>query len=175
MARLPNATVAWQLNLPTPGSANVAALVGTPMTLKINEWLARPSGNDEDYFELYNPNNQPVALGGLSLTDFGDPEPHLIPDLSFIGSGPDGFVRFVADNNPGAGADHVDFRLNADGEQIGLFAANGTQIDVVSFGSQQNGVSEGRFPDGADTIERFPGTPTPGASNLRAITEIVIS
>jgi len=37
--------------------------------LRINEWLANPSGNDEDFFELYNPNAQPVSLGGLYLTD----------------------------------------------------------------------------------------------------------
>lgn len=175
IGRVPNATGQWRLNLPTPGSVNVPAVLGTPMTLKINEWLARPSGNDEDFFEIYNPNNQPVHLGGLGLSDVGDPDQRRIPNLSFIGTGPDGFVRFVADNNASAGADHVNFRLNADGEVIGLFAVNGVQIDAISFGAQQSGVSEGRFPDGAPTIERFPGTGTPGRSNLRPIMDIVIS
>jgi hypothetical protein len=175
LGRFPNPSSGWQLNLPTPGGPNISAPLGTPLTLKINEWLARPSGNDEDYLELYNPHNLPVPLGGLSLSDTATPGQYLIPNLSFIGTGPDGFVRFVADSNPGAGADHVNFRLNADGETIVLYAGNGTQIDAVSFGSQDSGVSEGRFPDGSANLARFPGTGTPGASNLRPITDIVIS
>jgi hypothetical protein len=176
IGRIPNAIGTWSLNLATPGSGNVPASLGDPMSLRINEWLASPPGNDDDFFELYNPSAQPVSLGGLFLTDaLGDRTMHRIANLSFIGSGQDGFVRFVADNNTGAGADHVNFALRAAGEAIGLFTAVGTQIDAVTFGAQQNGVSEGRFPDGATNIEAFPGTPTPGRSNLRAITEIVIS
>ena len=37
-------------------------------------------------------------------------------------------------------------------------------IDAVSFGSQTNDVSQGRYPDGTPTIEFF-GTPTPGGPN----------
>jgi hypothetical protein len=175
VGRFPNPNGGWQLNLPTPGGPNILAPLGTPNTLKINEWLARPSGNDEDYFEFYNPNNLPVHLGGLSLSDTATPGQYLIPNLSFIGTGADGFVRFVADSNPGAGADHVNFRLSADGETIGLYAPNGIQIDAVSFDSQDAGVSEGRFPDGSANLARFPGTGTPGASNVRPINDIVIS
>jgi hypothetical protein len=69
----------------------------------------------------------------------------------------------------------VNFALRAAGEAIGLFTATGIQIDAITFGAQLNGISEGRFPDGAANIEAFPGTPTPGRSNLRAITEVVVS
>ncbi len=174
IGRQPNGSGMFVLNLPTPGSINISATLGTPMTLKINEWLANPSGNDDDFFELYNPNNQPVDLGGLYLTDtLANKQQYRIPNLSFVGFGLDGFVRFVADNRPGQGADHVNFGLNKDGETIGLFAANGTQIDVVTFLGQQSGVSEGRFPDGSSNIARFPGTVTPASGNIRPITDIV--
>jgi hypothetical protein len=176
VGRVPNGVGTWGLNLATPGTGNVPAVLGDPTPLRINEWLANPSGNDEDFFELYNPNAQPVSLGGLFLTDtLGNRTMYRIPNLSFVSFGPDGFVRFIADDNAGAGADHVNFGLRAGGEAIGLFAGNGTQIDAVTFGAQQTGVSQGRFPDGSANIEPFPGTPTPGASNLRAITDIVIS
>src|SRR5207247_106223 len=51
IGRQPNGLGAFSLNLPTPGSINVPATLGTPMTLKVNEWLANPSGNDDDFFE----------------------------------------------------------------------------------------------------------------------------
>ncbi|HMJ66743.1 MAG TPA: lamin tail domain-containing protein, partial [Candidatus Binatia bacterium] len=176
IGRQPNGFGTFVLNLATPGAINVPATLGPPMTLKVNEWLANPSGNDQDFFELYNPNNQPVDLGGLYLTDaLANKTQYRIPNLSFVGFGLDGFVRFVADNSPGQGADHVNFRLNNDGEAIGLFTANGIQIDAVTFLSQQSGISEGRFPDGSASIARFPGTMSPGASNIRPITDIVIS
>jgi hypothetical protein len=63
----------------------VPASLGDPTSLRINEWLASPPGNDDDFFELYNPNAQPVSLGGLYLTDaLGDRTMHRIANLSFI-------------------------------------------------------------------------------------------
>jgi hypothetical protein len=155
---------------------NLAANLGRATTLKINEWLANPSGNDNDYFELYNSEPQPVELSGLYLTDtLTKWNMHSIPPLSFLGVGEQGFARLVADGNAGQGANHVNFGLAAGGEAIGLFTSNGQGIDAVSFGPQRNGVSEGRFPDGSATITQFPGTPTPGESNMRRLKDIVIN
>src|SRR5262249_42925926 len=57
------------------------------------------------------------------------------------------------------------FQLNKAGEAIGLFAADGTPIDAVTFLAQTNDVSEGRWPDGA--VNRyFMPTPTPHAANV---------
>jgi hypothetical protein len=50
------------------GSVNLAVTLGPEGTLKINEWMAKPATGD-DWFELYNPELLPVALGGLFLTD----------------------------------------------------------------------------------------------------------
>jgi hypothetical protein len=167
IGRVPNGAGDWALNLPTPAGANLGATLGNPASLRINEWLANPSGNDNDFFELFNPDAQPVALGGLYVTDdLLEPSKHRIANLSFIGSGEDGFVRFIADNDPEQGADHVNFGLSQFGESIGLFSAALAQIDARTFLEQENGVSEGRFPDGSTNIVRFPGTATPGRSNL---------
>jgi hypothetical protein len=59
----------------------------------------------------------------------------------------------------------VNFNLNKGGEAIGLFAADGTQIDAVTFGAQTSDVSEGRCPDGTASIVFLP-TPTPRAANI---------
>src|SRR5207245_1372795 len=46
----------------------------------------------------------------------------------------------------------------------GLFAADGSQVDAITFGPQTSDVSEGRCPDGTDNIVSMP-SPTPRAPN----------
>ena len=66
-----------------------------------------------DWFELFNPSAQPVDLSGLYLTD--DLNNRLkfppLPARSYIAAGLDGFIKFIADNDTTAGADHVPFAL----------------------------------------------------------------
>ena len=175
LGRIPNATGAWALCLPTLASANVAAGLGNPMALKINEWMADPASGS-DWFELYNPGNQPVSMGGYYLTqDLNNRTKYLIPPYSFIASGGKGFALFQADNKPSSGADHVNFRLAKEGSPLGLFAPNGTLVDGVTFGAQATGVSEGRLPDGNSTIVRFPTSSTPGNANYLPLTTVAIN
>jgi hypothetical protein len=90
---------------------------------------------------------------------------HIIP--------PQGYLLVWADNeinqNLSAGvprADlHVNFALSLGGEAIGLFAADGTQIDRVTFSQQTNDVSEGRFPDGDPSRYFMPTTVSPRTAN----------
>ncbi|HWQ92928.1 MAG TPA: lamin tail domain-containing protein, partial [Clostridia bacterium] len=84
---------------------------------------------------------------------------------------------FWADDLAKTDADHLDFKISADGETLRLYAANRTTIlEQVTFGSQSVGISQGRAPNGSDTIVFFGvGMDTPGASNFREITSIVIS
>jgi hypothetical protein len=163
----------WALALPTREDSNVAAGLGNASLLRINEWMANPTGGD-DWFELYNPNPQPVALDGLALTDnpsIRDKTP--FPPLSFIPAA--GFVEMKADGNPGAGANHVDFGLNGGGGFIGLYRAIGTQVDGISYGLQMADVSQGRFMDGAANLIGFADTPSPGAPNYLPLDDLVIN
>jgi hypothetical protein len=59
----------------------------------------------------------------------------------------------------------VEFALSKGGEALGLFAADGTAIDAITFGPQTTDVTEGRFPDGAANVYVMP-TPTPRAANI---------
>jgi hypothetical protein len=136
---VPSGSGAWALNLPTPGDANLAAGLGSIGSLKINEWMADPI-TGSDWFELCNIAASPVSLSGLYFTDdLTKKTLSPVPPLSFIGIGADAFMKFVADSNPNAGADHVQFSLGKSGESIGLFSPVGTQIDAISFGAQQTG------------------------------------
>ncbi len=181
IGRAPSGTTNWTLVLPSAGAANTPVTLGNAGTLKVNEWMAAPASGD-DWFEIYNPDPQPVALGGLWLSDklgpaVNDRIQSQIQALSFIGVASNAFQRFWADNpNTDKGADHVNFKLNGDnGEAVGISAVNGTLINGYAFGPQALGVSEGRLPDGGTSIVRFPGTDSPGESNYLPLTNVVIN
>ncbi|MHC4146552.1 MAG: lamin tail domain-containing protein, partial [Planctomycetota bacterium] len=153
----------WRLTVPTPGLANIAQPLGDPAMLKINEWLTNGEVLfEDDFIELFNPHNSPVDLSSLYLTDnpVTQPGKHQLGPLSFIAG--EGFVVFSADGRDKPG--HVDFRLSADGEMIGLFDAELNEIDKVIYGPQTTDVSQGRAPDGTESFEFF-ALPTPGIAN----------
>ncbi|HVY68895.1 MAG TPA: lamin tail domain-containing protein [Verrucomicrobiae bacterium] len=173
VGRVPDGTGAWQLTTSTPGAANVAATTGSPGVVKINEWMADPSSG-EDWFELYNPSAQPVALGSLYLTDTASkPTLSPIPPLSFIA--PSGFIEFSADEKTNQGALHANFKLSNKGESIWFLAANGATLDVITFGAQAKDVSQGRLPDGGNNVTSFTTTPSPGAANYLPISNVLIN
>ncbi len=176
VGRVPSGSSNWVLNIPSQGSVNIVAPLGNRAQLKINEWMAAPSSGS-DWFELYNPSAQPVELSGLYLTD--DLNNRLkyspLPARSFIAAGLDGFVKFIADNDLAAGADHVPFALSKSGDDVGLSDAFGTLIDAYRFGPQVTGVSQGRLPDGTTNVVSFFETPTPEESNYLPIPNVVIN
>lgn len=165
----------WRLCSPTPKAANVAVPLGSNLNVKINEWMANPASGD-DWFELYNPGDKPVSIEGLFLTDtLTIKDMFQIAPLSFIGSGLQAYAKYSADGNVQNGPDHVSFSLKAGGEAIGLFDATGKAIDTVTFGSQVQGVSQGRLLDGSANITTFPGTASPARANYKDYPAIVVN
>jgi len=167
VGRTPNGSGGFALCVASRGAANTAAALGGIASIKFNEWLANPTVAPS-WFELYNTNNLPVALGGNYLTDqLSNKSKNLIPPLSFIGgTGAARWRQLIADNAAGATPGHVNFSLNPLGESLGLFSGTGTQIETVTFGAQSTGVSQGRYPDGTSAIVSL--TPTPGTANVLA-------
>lgn len=175
IGRVPNGTGNWTLALPSPAAANTPAGLGSVSALRLNEWMADPASG-ADWFEIYNTASEPVALGGLFLTDnLADKTQSPLAPLSFIGSGGNAFLQFIADNNASAGNDHVNFALKKSGEAIGLFSPVNVQLDAVSFGPQVTGVSQGRFPDGAGTVAAFATTASPGEANYLPLASAVVN
>ncbi|HXG49248.1 MAG TPA: lamin tail domain-containing protein, partial [Methylomirabilota bacterium] len=177
IGRLPDGSGAWALTLPRAGTNNVAAPLGPASGLRVNEWMADPDSGD-DWFEIYNTGDLPVALGGLFLSDDpGERDKFPIAPLSFIGSGANAYQVFIADD-PATyrGPDHVNFGLSRNGDRILITAADAaTQIDAVVFGSQRNGVSEGRLPDGGTNRVFFSLTASRGEANHLPLTNVVIN
>ncbi len=152
----------WGLAVPTFGAANQSTPTGDPHQLSINEWYTDGSG--PDFVELYNPSTLPVDLGGLYLTDdpITQPTLHEIAPLYFVEAG--GLCVFIADKDLEAGLDHVDFKLSYEHGQIGLFDAEQVQIDLVTYGWQQEDKSQGRYPNGDPLYHTF-DTPSPNVDN----------
>jgi hypothetical protein len=137
----------------------------------INEIMARNAsgaqdemGEFEDWIEVYNGASVPKDLTGMYLTDDpGDTRKWTIPALVLP---PGGYALFWADAEPAEGARHTNFRLDADGDWIGLFAsdaASNIPLDFKRFGPQLENVSLGRSSEGELYWTRF-GNPSPGAA-----------
>lgn len=164
LGRVVDGTGNWQANVPTPGTANAAQVLGSAQALRVNEWMADPAYGD-DWFELYNPGTAVVALAGLYLSDSSaDLQTTSIPPLSFIAAG--GFTRFLADGKA-SGGNSANFKLSSAGDSIFLTDTDGvTVLDSVNFAAQAIDVSQGRLPDGAGTVIAFTGqTASPGYRN----------
>ncbi len=183
--QLPNKSIgrtaplyAWNLGTPSPNAANLADCdIGSPIGLRINEWLTT---NDitvaHDFIELYNPTSKIVSVAGLYLTDDilnfaalkaqGDKHVQALPPLSFIAA--NGFVHLWTDSSP-EGGDHLNFKLDAFHNGLGLADATGKILDCVVTYPNSSDLSIGRSPDGAENYAIF-SIPTPGYSNTTPLT-----
>ncbi len=147
-----------------------------PIVAYINEWMAANSGTllntnnnnrYDDWFELYNPGSAPVSLDGYFLTDnLNNKTQFAIPSGFSIPA--NGYLLVWADNNPAANTNrsalHANFRLDQAGEALGLFGADGTQIDAVTFENQFIDRSQGRVPNGTGP-QYYMLAATPAAPN----------
>ena len=143
--------------------------------LVINEFMASnntvirdPQGQYDDWIEIYNYGADAIDTGGMYLTDnLSDTTKWRIPAhnaaSTTIQAG--GYLLIWADSDTADDGLHANFRLDADGEEIGLFDRDGvTRIDSIVFPKQTTDVSYGRFPDANDNL-RFFATATPAAQN----------
>ena len=129
---------------------------GADVPVVINELLASngnnlqdPQGQYDDWIELYNDSTNAVVLSGMYLTDdLNEPTKWQFPTPTVIGA--EGYLLIWADNDTSDPGLHANFKLSADGEEIGLFDNTGNNlIDAVTFPEQSTDVSYGRYPDAA--------------------------
>ena len=142
----------------------------TPSPLRnvvINEILPHSENPAVPQFiELYNHSTNSVNLSGCILTDDPTTNKFVIPSGTTIG--PAGFISFTQSQ--------FGFTLNGAGETLYFIKPDNSRIlDAVQFGAQANGVSYGRWPDGANDFYAFT-TNTPGTNNSTiVIGDIVIN
>ena len=132
----------------------------------INEFLANSAPPDSDFVELYNRGSEAVNLGGAVLTDdplvakYRFPRETVIPSRGFL---------LLTESSLG-------FALRSSGEAVYFLAGDGSQVvDALRFAGQSEGVSSGRFPDGAPEIRELAAR-TSGSGNAGwLIRDIVIN
>jgi hypothetical protein len=162
-----------EITVPKPPPGTV---VLEPGVLKVNEFVATGSqnvnefGSAEDWFEIYNPNDQDLLLeaGKWFVTDGGpsNPKKYELPEVTIPALG---FLVIWCDNqNTVQEQIHTNFALSASGEHLLIHYDDGVQafdVDDYAYPPQTvPAVSTGRFPDGADNWIVFQ-VPTPGAPN----------
>ena len=112
-----------------------------------------------DWVEIFNASSFDVDLTGFTITDELEQ-----PDKARLGSlvvPAGGHLVLLADG--GDGGIHLPFKLDADGDDLGLYAPDGAPLDQLTFGGQIADVTAGRAPDGGAL--GFLPEPTPGDSN----------
>jgi regulation of enolase protein 1 (concanavalin A-like superfamily) len=133
----------------------------------INEILAHTENPAvPDFIELYNHSALTNNLSGCILTDDAAVSKFVIPSGTLIGPG--GFVSFERAQ--------LGFGLRAEGETVYLLKPDRSRVlDAVQFEAQADGVSYGRWPDGASAFYALAAR-TPGAANSPiSISDIVIN
>jgi hypothetical protein len=143
----------------------------------INEFMATNQdayedefGEYADWIELFNLEQFDVNTSGFYVTDnlaepFRWQIPDGFPEKTTLPAG--GYIVLFADKDTLQGPLHLDIKLGAEGEEIGLSVINNNifhWLDTVSYGTQTTDVSLGRFPDGAPNWEMMTEF-TPGATN----------
>ena len=150
----------------SPGQADIFTPGGL-RNVVINEILPHSENPAVPQFiELYNHGTNSVDVSGCILTDDPTTNKFVIPGGTVLGPG--GFVSFM---QPQFG-----FVLNGAGETLYLVQSNQSRVlDAVQFGGQADGVSYGRWPDGANDFYAFT-TNSPGTNNSSfRIGDIVIN
>ena len=163
-----NNPLAWRASDSIGGSpGGMDTVPSDPLrNVVINEILAHTDFPEVDYIELYNHSTQPLNIGGCILTDDFATNKFVIAQGTTIPA--HGFVYYTETN--------MNFSLNAAGETIYFKNAAQTRVlDVLTFDAQENGVSLGRYPDGAEQFYRLTAK-TPGGTNSNVrINEVVIN
>ena len=122
----------------------------------INELLAHSENSAVlQFVELYNHSSQTNDLSGCILTDDPSTNKFVIPAATLIG--PAGFVSFSQTQ--------LGFTLDGSGEKLYFIKPDGSRVlDAVQFEAQADGMSWGRWPDGA--ADFYPmAARTPGTNN----------
>ena len=141
----------------------------TDKQLYINEIMAKNTvgledefGETDDWIEIYHSGTMFDNMKGYYLTDdLDNPYKYALPTSTV---GPESFKLFWADDEDDQGIFHLNFKLSKEGETIGLFDADGSLIDSMTYSDAVDDKSYGRVADGESQWVWFQD-PTPYRSN----------
>ena len=165
IGRYPNATGPLTELPPTHGTTNTFLEAQGNGDLVINEFMssnsgsiADPSGEFDDWVEIYNNSNTSINLSGYSMSD--DPLDLALwqfPSGTSIAANDYLIVWLDAPVTTQAGL-HANFRLSALGEMIALVNSSGTVVDIEYYGRMQRNQTRSRIPNGTGGFVTSPFT-----------------
>ena len=163
-----------EFTTPTPRITNSLQIIPGGMIV-INEVLTwnitdiqDNAMEHEDWIELYNAGDVAIDIAGYYVSDrIDNPQkwmvPVGVPDSTVIPSG--GFVLLYADDDTDQGWNHMNFKLNNEGEHAALRSPDGfTVLDSLDIPLLPADVSWGRAYDAQSPWIEFQTT-TPNATN----------
>ena len=99
-----------------PQSTNTDLVINELMAANDNA-VADNNGEFDDWIELHNKSNNTIDISGYYITDDQfNLTKHQIPQGTTIT--PNAYYVMWADEDGSQGSDHINFKLDADGEQI---------------------------------------------------------
>jgi hypothetical protein len=144
----PNNAGNWRASAQFGGSPGVDDPPINVLPIHVNEVLTHTDFPILDAIELYNPNAEPVDVGGWYLTDDRlTPKKFRIPSPKWID--PNAYVSFTEDdfNQPGVA---TSFSFSSHGDEVFLYSADPAgnltgYSDGFNFNGAENGVTFGRY------------------------------
>jgi len=143
-------------NYPICGDAEINIGYRQTPSLVINEFMASnnesypdENGEYDDWIEIYNADSESIELSQYYLSDnIENPNKWQMPEVTLA---PDAYIVVWADEDGSQGDRHANFKLQKDGETIGIYDNednNFAPVDFIEFGAQETDVSFGRSPNG---------------------------
>jgi len=137
-------------------------IIPTPGDIVINELMANnvstatdPSGEYDDWLELYNNTEKDIFLSDYYLSDNIEIlDKWKIPDLYIKKND---YLIIWADKDTDQEGLHANFKLSSEGESLFLMKKNKI-IDVVTFYQQNEDISYGRYPNGLGSFSKMKPT-----------------
>jgi hypothetical protein len=150
------------------------ALVINEFDSENNNENANKVGLYEDWIELYNTTDYLISADSLVLVNSNSIESNTIANR-MIGKVifPHDYLVLWADDDVSEGSDHLNFKLDADGEFVGLQNASGEFLDSLTFYAQNKIFSYGRYPDGTGEFTEMYSSFS--AQNLAPIDDVFTS
>ncbi len=117
----------------------VEPAIATSKDIVINEIMAANdaavadnNGEYDDWIEIHNKSNNAIDISGWSITDDQfNLTKHVFPTGTIIN--PQGYYILWADEDGSQGADHINFKLSADGEELILLNTNMEIVDELTW------------------------------------------
>ena len=110
-----------------------------------------------DWIELYNTTNQDINVEGMYLSDnLAKPKKYQISKTDGVSTivPAHGYLIVWCDKLEPQSQLHASFKLDADGGDILLTAADESWTDYIAYTSMKSDETAGRYPDGSQNTQR---------------------